>query len=98
VTIVTDRDFEGERFYMWYAEVPVGSTCFHCGNKLSLPCIMWNGSHPAGNDEFFQIWLHPKCVEDLFMRIFRDAEEILTGDARAATSKLLRWKTEHGKK
>jgi hypothetical protein len=97
MAIVRDRDFEGEEFSKWYAHVPVGSNCFHCGEKLSLPCVMWNGSHPVVKNEWFQIWLHPECVEDLFRRLLRDAQEILAGDAQAATTKLLRWKAEHGK-
>jgi hypothetical protein len=70
--------------------------CFFCSKKLTIPAVMWSGAHRTLAGDSMEICLHPECVEDFFMRILRDAEEILTGDAQTTTAKLLCWKAEHG--
>ena len=46
-----------------------GERCFYCHGTLEDPAVMWMGHH--GN-----ILLHPGCVVDLTIRLFRDVHEI----------------------
>ena len=36
------------------------SLCFLCGEKLTVPCIMWVGPDDAGNGE---LWFHIECAK-----------------------------------
>jgi hypothetical protein len=55
------------------------SHCFYCGEKLTIPAIMWNGRSRDGKDAL-EIWLHPKCAENLAAGLLRDAEELGFGE------------------
>ena len=46
-------------------------TCFYCGNKLTIPAVMWQG------DRGDQIWLHPACVFGLCAPLLYDAKRAL---------------------
>lgn len=71
--IALARHFE----YPPHAEEPGGvpffesapSECFCCGEKLTIPCVMWHGA--TGQD----IWLHPPCALNLAMGLVNDVEE-----------------------
>jgi hypothetical protein len=43
--------------------------CFYCGHPMTSPGIQWLGS--TG-----EIWLHPGCVVELTIRLYRDVHEI----------------------
>lgn len=45
--------------------------CFLCWKPLSAPTIHWMGSNGS-------IFLHPHCVLDLAVRMFRDLHEVET--------------------
>ena len=45
-----------------------GRNCFYCYAPLSDPAIFWMG---ATGD----LYLHPRCVLDLFVRLARDVHE-----------------------
>jgi hypothetical protein len=45
-----------------------GQICFYCYKPLSDPAVHWMG-HEA------HIYLHPRCVLDLFVRLARDVHE-----------------------
>ena len=51
------------------------SHCFYCGEKLTIPAIMWNGRSGGGKDAA-EVWLHPKCAAALATGLSRDAEEL----------------------
>lgn len=51
------------------------SHCFYCGQKLTIPAIMWAGRSGDGKEPS-DIWLHPKCAEALASGLGRDAEEL----------------------
>lgn len=44
-------------------------TCFYCGRPTSDPAIVWSG---FGGE----IFLHPACVAELALRLFRDLHEL----------------------
>jgi hypothetical protein len=46
----------------------IGKDCFYCLTPLSDPAVHWMGA--AGD-----IYLHPRCVLDLFVRLARDVHE-----------------------
>jgi hypothetical protein len=53
-----------------YADACRGAVdCFYCGHAMTLPGVQWLGA----TDE---IWLHPSCVIELAIRLFRDVHEI----------------------
>lgn len=47
-----------------------GEECFYCHHKLADPAIAWWG---AGG---ITIFLHPQCVVELAIRLFRDVHEL----------------------
>jgi len=51
------------------------SHCFYCGNKLTIPAIMWAG-RSGGGKEASEIWLHPNCAEKLVAGLVRDVDEL----------------------
>jgi len=48
--------------------------CFYCYRPLDDPAVMWIGDG--------EIYLHPHCVVDLTLRLFRDVHEIQTRQSR----------------
>lgn len=66
--------------------------CFYCGEKLTIPAVMWNG-HDKHAANPLEVWLHPKCAEDFCARLSRDTNELKLGKERA-DEKLRDWKTE----
>lgn len=65
------------------------SHCFYCGQKVTIPAVMWNGRRSDGNDAA-ELWLHPKCAEAFCARLTRDADELKFGKERA-DEKLEQW-------
>lgn len=65
--------------------------CFYCGEKLTIPAIMWHGRHPTIVNETSEIWLHPKCAEAFCARLARDLNEFKLGK-ETADKKLQEWK------
>lgn len=49
--------------------------CFFCGKKLTVPCVMWHGSHGFDKQEYNQIWLHIECAYNIAMHLEKDAGE-----------------------
>jgi|CXWL01.1.fsa_nt_gi hypothetical protein len=47
-----------------------GHRCFHCGDFLRDPAVMWNGNDGQ------TIYLHGSCVEEWTPRLMRDALEL----------------------
>lgn len=47
---------------------PISEFCFFCGNKLTIPCIMWHGN--TGDE----IYMHPSCTELLIQGLTSDIE------------------------
>ncbi len=47
-----------------------GQRCFHCGEFVTDPAIMWNGADGQ------TIYLHGLCIEAWTPRIMRDALEL----------------------
>lgn len=43
--------------------------CFYCANPLTTPAVAWHG---AGEP----LYLHPPCVVEFAIRLFRDVHEI----------------------
>ncbi len=68
------------------------SHCFYCGEKLTIPAIMWNGRTRDGKDAA-EIWLHPKCAEAFCARLARDLNELELGK-QTADKKLQEWKRQ----
>lgn len=54
--------------------------CFHCGDFMTDPAIVWRGGAIEGIG--IQIMLHPRCAIDFMIRLMRDVHEIqcVTGD------------------
>ncbi len=46
--------------------------CYYCGEPLTVPFVMWQGFGEA-------IGLHPPCVVELTIRLYRDVHEIECG-------------------
>jgi hypothetical protein len=44
------------------------SRCFKCGERLTVPCVMWNGIPD-------KIWLHSDCAEHLGERLIHDSKQ-----------------------
>jgi hypothetical protein len=80
----TDRPFFSE----------VQSFCFYCGEKLTVPAVMWNGNHGKHSGDPLEIWLHPKCAEQLSARMARDVNELRLGK-KSADEQLAAWKRDH---
>jgi hypothetical protein len=50
--------------------------CFYCGEKLTIPAVMWNGRHPTDKDALAEVWLHPSCAEHFVTGLRRDIAEL----------------------
>src|ERR1043166_2848955 len=72
----------------------VQSYCFYCGEKLTVPAVMWHGNDGKHSGEPLEIWLHAKCAENLSARIERDVNELKLGK-KAADEQLAAWKCDH---
>lgn len=48
--------------------LPEGQECFYCGHTIRDVGIMWMG---VGGE----VYLHPPCVVELTIRLFRDVHE-----------------------
>lgn len=68
------------------------SHCFYCGEKLTIPAVMWNGRTTNGSDAA-EIWLHPKCAEAFRAHLARDLDELKLGK-QVADEKLRDWKRQ----
>jgi hypothetical protein len=55
------------------AHVASGERCFYCGASLRDPAVHWMG---ATGD----VYLHPPCVVELSIRLFRDLHELRCPD------------------
>ena len=53
----------------WYSATFREQPCFYCGGVLASPFIIWHGFGEA-------IALHPPCVIELTIRLYRDVHEI----------------------
>lgn len=51
-----------------------GHRCFHCGEFLQDPAVLWNGNDGQA------IYFHALCVFDWMPRIMRDALELKYAD------------------
>jgi hypothetical protein len=80
----TDRPFFSE----------VQSYCFYCGEKLTVPAVMWHGNDGKHSGDPLEICLHAKCAENLSARIERDVNELKLGK-KAADEQLAAWKRDH---
>lgn len=60
--------------------------CFFCGEKLTLPMVMWHGRNHRDDAD---IWLHPNCVRPFCNRLMRDFNQFVIGkdDADAILQK-----------
>lgn len=62
-----------------FVEQFVKDKCFFCGEKLTIPALMWHGN--SSDSKGFPMCLHLDCVEDFANRIvidvkrFRDSEK-----------------------
>lgn len=72
----------------------VQSFCFYCGEKLTVPAVAWHGSSGKQTGDTIEIWLHPKCAEQLSARIQRDVNELKIGK-KQADEQLATWKRDH---
>lgn len=64
-------------------EMPVhlaadGRICFHCYRDVTPPVVVWMGSTA-------EIVMHPECVVELAIRLFRDVHEIEQSTQRYVT-------------
>ena len=50
--------------------------CFFCGEKLTIPAVMWHGRHSTDNNAPAEVWLHPTCAERLVAGLRRDVEKL----------------------
>lgn len=55
-------------------EMPIPSVCIFCGGKLTIPCVMWNCSHPDGEDKLHGVWLHIECAREFGVKLIADAD------------------------
>lgn len=72
----------------------VQSFCFYCGEKLTVPAVVWHGSGGNQPGDTIEIWLHPKCAEQLSARIERDVDELKLGK-KLADERFENWKRNH---
>ena len=70
------------------------SYCFYCAQKLTVPAIMWHGNDGKHSGNTIEIWLHPKCAEQLSPRIDRDVNELKIGK-KLANEQFATWKRDH---
>jgi hypothetical protein len=52
----------------------IGDNCFVCGEKLTLPAIVWCGCH-QDNSTPLNIGIHPNCAPQLFLGLKDDWHE-----------------------
>jgi len=71
----------------------VQSFCFYCGEKLTVPAVAWHGASGKQTGDAIEIWLHPKCAEQLSARIQRDVNELKIGK-KQADEQLAAWKRD----
>ena len=50
--------------------------CFYCGERLTIPAVMWQGRHPTRRDAPSELWLHPTCAEKFVSGLNRDIDEL----------------------
>ena len=72
----------------------VHSFCFYCAEKLTVPAIVWHGCAGKHSGDTTEIWLHPKCAEQLSARIQRDVSQMNIGKEKA-DEQLAAWKRDH---
>jgi hypothetical protein len=72
----------------------VQSFCFYCCERLTVPAVAWHGSGGKQPGDTIEIWLHPKCAEQLSARIQRDVNELKIGKQKA-DEQLGAWKRDH---
>ena len=72
----------------------VHSFCFYCAEKLTVPAIVWHGCAGKHSGDTTEIWLHPKCAEQLSARIQRDVSQLNIGKEKA-DEQLAAWKRDH---
>ena len=72
----------------------VQSYCFFCAEKLTIPAIIWHGADGNTCGDAVEIWLHPKCAEQLSARLQRDVNELRIGK-KSADEQLAVWKRDH---
>jgi hypothetical protein len=70
------------------------SYCFYCGEKLTVPAVMWHGNDGKHSGDPLEIWLHAKCAEQLSVRIDRDVNELRIGKQKADEG-FAAWKRNH---
>ena len=56
----------------WGADLPAGTECFYCYQPIAAVAIFWMGNE-------CDLWLHPECVVELTIRLFRDVHEYEIG-------------------
>lgn len=56
----------------WGRELPEGQQCFYCYAPIRAIAVFWMGA--AG-----ELWLHPACVVELTIRLYRDVHEVECG-------------------
>jgi hypothetical protein len=66
----------------WYANSFKDEPCFYCGRNLSSPFVLWAGFGA-------ELVLHPTCVVELTIRVFRDVHEIECENHSYITSRTL---------
>lgn len=62
-----------------YSRVLAGTPCFFCGQPIRAIAIFWQGCPPEGIErgmEGGELWLHPPCVVNLTIRLYRDVHEV----------------------
>jgi hypothetical protein len=57
---------------------PISQFCFFCGNKLTIPCIMWHG-RSGKNTDFQEIFMHIACAERLAAGLNSDVKKHKNG-------------------
>jgi hypothetical protein len=72
----------------------VQSFCFYCAEKLTVPAVVWHGCAGKQPGDITEIWLHPRCAEQLSARIQRDVNELNIGKKKA-DARLADWKRDH---
>lgn len=56
-----------------FLDIPPDTRCFFCGNRLTAIAVWWGGADQS------ELWLHPDCVIELTIRLYRDVWEIKQG-------------------
>ena len=70
---------EGDEYDTYF--ITNGWPCFYCHKPLTFPSVQWRGANidPAV--------MHPKCVLELTIRLFRDLHEIELQSPRYLTDR-----------